>query len=186
MVFLNNLRSRTTQDEVLKAFAERIAQIPDLNSELVVVSDQPIPTTFPSGGMQFVVAPGDSSFSVGAAHAEAFRDICGIIVGFYILNRRDRPGRSESKLLRKNSLMYWKRLLLAFLALEDPSLGPVSKPWEPTKTSGPNDVIPLLRSIPRVTKATSPRDVDGHDSWVGMQLYYQVEFDWDLYDGVFG
>lgn len=185
MTFLSNRRSRTTQVEVLEGFANRIAQIPDLNRELVIISDQPVPLLMPSGGLQFVVAPGDSSFDVKAAHAEAFRDLCGVIVGIYILNRRDRPGRSESKLLNKNSLLHWKRMILSFLALEDPKLGVASKPWEPTRAQGSNQ-IPLLRSIPTPTKATSPRDVPMHDSWIGMQIYYQVEFDWDLYDGIFG
>jgi hypothetical protein len=75
-------------------------------------------------------------------------------------------------------------MILAHLALEDPKLGAASKPWEPTRWVDA-DQIPLLRSIPVPTKATSPRDVDGQDSWIGMQIYYQVEFDWDLYDGIF-
>lgn len=185
MAFLNNQRSRTTQKEVLEGFANRLIQIPDLNNKLVVILDQPVPTLMPPGGLQFVVAPGDSSFDVGAAHAEAFRDLSGVIIGIYILNRRDQPGRSESKLLGKNSLLYWKRMVLSYLALEDPTAGMASKPWEPTRIQGP-DEIPLLRSIPVPTKATSPRDVPMHDSWIGMQIYYQVEFDWDLYDGIFG
>ena len=183
MAFLNN-RDKTTQDAVIRSFADRLAEMPDMNSELVIVSDQPIPVTFASGGMQITVAPGDSSFDVGAGHAAAFRDLCGVIVGVFILNRRDRPGRSESRLLRKKSLLYWKRMILAHLALEDPKLGAASKPWEPTRWVDA-DQIPLLRSIPVPTKATSPRDVDGQDSWIGMQIYYQVEFDWDLYDGIF-
>ncbi len=185
MVFLNNRRSRTTQAEVLTGFAERLAEIPDLNEGLVVISDQSIPTMFTNGYLQLTVAPGDSSFDVGGAHAEAFRDKCGVIVGIYLLNRRDRPGRSESRLVNKNSLLYWKRMVLAHLALEDPKAGAGSKPWEPTMLEG-QDRIPLLRSIPIPTKATSPRDIPDHDSWIGMQIYYQVEFDWDLYDGIFG
>ena len=122
---------------------------------------------------------------LAASFDEQFRDLSGVIIGIYILNRRDRPGRSESRIVKKNSLLYWKRMVLAFLALEDPRLGKNSRPWEPTKTVG-DDQIPLLRSIPIPTKATSPRDVPDHDSWIGLQIYYQVEFDWDLYDGIFG
>jgi hypothetical protein len=173
MAFRNDRRSRATQDEVLRGFADRLAQIPDMNKETVVISDQPVPMLMPQGGIGLVVAPGDSSFDVGAAHAEAFRDLSGVIVGIYILNRRDRPGRSESRIVAKNSLLWWKRTVLSFLALEN------------TRTVG-QDQIPLLRSIPVPTKATSPRDVPDHDSWIGMQIYYQVEFDWDLYDGIFG
>lgn len=185
MAFRNDRRSRATQDEVLRGFADRLAQIPDMNKETVVISDQPVPMLMPQGGIGLIVAPGDSSFDVGAAHGEAFRDLSGVIVGIYILNRRDRPGRSESRIVAKNSLLWWKRTVLSFLALENPQLGASSKPWEPTRTVG-QDQIPLLRSIPVPTKATSPRDVPDHDSWIGMQIYYQVEFDWDLYDGIFG
>lgn len=183
MAFLNN-RDKTTQGAVLQAFADRLAEMPDLNPELVIVSDQSVPHMFASGGLQLTVSPGDSSFNIGAAHTEAFRDLCGVVVGVYILNRRDRPGRSESRLLKKNSVLYWKRMILAHLALEDPRLGKNSKPWEPTKWVG-SDQVPLCRSIPTPTKASSPRDVEGHDSWIGLQIYYQVEFDWDLYDGVY-
>lgn len=185
MAFRNDRRSRTTQDEVLREFARRLTEIPDMNKETVVISDQPIPLLMPQGGIGLVVAPGDSSFDVKASHDEQFRDLSGVIVGIYILNRRDRPGRSESRIVSKNSLLYWKRMVLAFLALEDPKAGLGSKPWEPVRIAG-EDQIPILRSIPVPTKATSPRDVTEHQSWIGMQIYYQVEFDWDLYDGIFG
>ena len=184
MAFRSDRRDRTTPEEVLSGFANRLAEIPDMNSETVIISDQPVPILMPQGGIALVVAPGDSSFRIGAGHDQQFTEESGVVVGIYILNRRDRPGRSESRIIKKSSLLYWKRMVLAFLALEDPALGRGSKPWEPTKTVG-EDQIPILRSIPVPTKATGPRDVPAHESWIGMQIYYQVEFDWDLY-GIFG
>lgn len=174
-------RDRTTQDTVLRLFAERLGQIPDMNTQSVVVDEQPIPRIFPGGGMSLVVCPGDGRFQIGSAHDRNWTEDAIVIVGIFILNRRDRPGRAESRILNTFSLSYWKRRVMAYLACETPSDGESCKPWEPViNVSGSQ--IPILRNVPTPVYASAPADVAGHPSWIGMQIHYRVVFDWDLYD----
>jgi hypothetical protein len=181
-MYRNQLRDKATIRQVLQGFVDRLRQIPDLNSENVILSDQAVPDAFPLGGMCLVVAPADGVFdiSVGAHHA-SFTENTGAIVACYIRNNRDRYGRSESKLMADSMLLDWKLKILKYLALKDVALGAASQGWEPTIIVG-SDEIPLLRNQPLPTKATSPRDVDNQVGWIGMQIYYALEFDWDLYD----
>ena len=181
MAINNTLRSRATQAQVLKAFADKLIADPDFNEVSVVVADQPVPTEFvKSSGPQIFLAPGDSVFDISAgAHHESWTEMTGLIVGIYCRNIRDRVGRAESRLINRDALTQWKRLVMRCLALESPSLGHASRPWEPTAVMN-GVAVPLLRAFPLPTKATSPRDVDKQEGWIGMQIYYSLEFDWDF------
>lgn len=185
------LRSRADQIDILLAFADRLREHEKLNEQNVVVSDQPVPLQFPAGGFCVCVAPGDGRFPdnlwEGGHHATG-TESGSVIVGIYTQIRRDRPGRREQAMLGRKSipgsepsmerpsLLIWKRDILSLLTVQDPSRKAASQAWEPSK-----DCAPLCRSIPRPIRATSALDVPGHDGWIGMQITWAVEWDWDLY-----
>lgn len=185
------LRSRADQSDILLSFAERLREHPSLNEQNVVISDQPVPTQFPGGGFCACVAPGGGDFPPilweGGHHATA-AEFGSVIVGIYSKITRDRPGRREQSLLGRRdltasapvmdrpSLIIWKRDILSLLTVVDKSRKAGSQCWEPSK-----DGIPLCRSIPRPHRTTGALDVPGHDGWIGMQITFAVEWDWNLY-----
>jgi hypothetical protein len=176
-------RNKTTQAEVLKAFAERIRSISGfslgLNEQNVVISDQPIPSMFPGGRMCIVVCGGDGRFT-GPSQSQQTEDST-VIVGIYIHNRRDRAGRSESKLLDEESIFDLKHKLIHALKVAEPNKGSASRDWEPTRIlRGPDRQSPLLRQPPKLLRSIGPVDVGEQSGWVGLQLHFSAIFDWDI------
>jgi hypothetical protein len=74
------------------------------------------------------------------------------------------------------SLLIWKREILSLLTVQDKSRKAASQSWEPSKNG-----IPLCRSIPRPLRSTGALEVPDHDAWLGLQITFAVEWDWDLY-----
>lgn len=187
-----HLRSRADQSDILLAFADRLRTHPKLNEQNVVVDDQPVPSQFPGGGFVVCIAPGPGDYPgelwTGGHHATATED-GSVIVGIYSSIRRDRPGRSERKILGRRSaadslaidpgrppLLTWKREILQLLTVETPAHGTMSQAWEPSK-----DGIPLCRDIPTPVRTTAVLDVPEHTDWRGLQITFAITWDWDLY-----
>lgn len=176
--FDNSRRGRTTQIEVLNAIAERIREIPGMNDQNVVICDQPVPVAMPGGQMCISIAPKDGIFPNSSP--SIMSEDSNLITSIYRISKKDRPGRAEAKLLDEQSILNIKRLILAKMCVEDPTLGDNSPSWEPTRTvSGYR--IPLLREPPLPTHSIGPVDVAEHPGWVSLQLHWSVLFDWDLY-----
>lgn len=185
------LRGRADQSDILIAFAERLRENPLLNEQNAIVDNQPIPTQFPAGGFCVCVAPGDGRFPgnfwEGGHHTTAVEQ-GQVIIGVYVQIRRDRPGRREQSLMGRRestqeapnmdrpSLLIWKRDILQLLTVEDPRLGTMSQAWEPSK-----DGIPLCRSIPIPRRVTGALDVPQNPGWIGLQITFDCEWDWELY-----
>lgn len=203
MPIINNLpgRSRTTQEEILLAFADRLREHPLLNDQNVVVSDQAVPSDMPGGGFCICIAPGDGRFPGelwNASHHSQATEDGTIIVGIYTKIARDRRGRKEFTLFSRRTrlsdlgtvnadrpgLLRWKReilklLLVGDLVWQDDDGNPIDhsrNAWEPSK-----DGKPLLRDTPSPQSSTGVMDVPGFDGWVGLQLTLSVAWDWDLY-----
>ena len=176
--FDNTRRSRASQIEILRAFADRLREIDNLNDQNVVVSDQPMPKqTPPTGGKLFVtVSYGDGNFPNGR-HQE-FTEESRLVVAIYTCSKKDKAGRAEAKLLLDDSLTAYKRKVLSKLLVDNPSLGRNSPPWEPARVTG-GKRVPMLREPATPSHCTSP--LDAWSDWIGLQLSFRVVFDWDLY-----
>ena len=173
----NTRRSRGSQIEILEAFAARLREIPALNEQNVWISDQPLPESPPSGGrFQIVIAYGEGRFP-NSRHQE-FTEESSLVVGIYSISKKDRLGRAEAKLLSDGSITDYKQKILSKLLVDNPSLGRNSKPWEPTRVEG-SYRIPILREPATPTHCTGP--VDAWKDWIGIQIFFRVVFDWDLY-----
>jgi hypothetical protein len=182
-------RNRTTLDSILLAFADRLRTIPDLNNQNVVVSDQEVPESFPTGSLCLSVSPSDGRFKLpGGGHATLNEDT-EIVVGIYVVIVRDRLGRSETKLVGRKTqfsaeqtaerkpLLEWKRRVLQKLLVDDPAKGPASKQWMPVDSDG----LPILRNEIYPTSSRGPLEVAGEKTWLGLHLRFAISFDWYLY-----
>lgn len=173
-------RSRTTQIEILRAFVERVREVDGLNDQNAVLCDQSQPKDAPSGGKLLVtVSPGSGKFKIGSSshHACATEEML-LNVSIFAVNMRDKPGRSESKLLDDDSFSQFKARILSKLLVESPELKASSPAWEPTRISG-QFRIPLLREPAIPLDCSGPFDC--WKNWCGIQLLWLVTFDWDLY-----
>lgn len=173
------LRSRASLRAILNAFVERLREFSEFNTGTVVVSDQVIPRAMPLGRLCLTVSFGDGHFPEGpwrgGHHATAAAE-SRVSIGIFLQTARDRPGRSETAIVDDGSIVDYFEQVLQILTVADESLGRNSQSWEPSKNG-----IPLLKSIPVPESFTSASDVPNHQGWIGMQLAFAIEFDWDLY-----
>lgn len=174
-------RNTATQADILIAFRDRlITDCPGLTDLSCFISDQPIPNSIPGGGYCVTVSMGDGTFDqqlfLGAG-AVTLCEESQIIVTVLSQIVLDRIPQAEKAMLDEDRglVANWKRNILRTLLLNDPSAGPESKPWEPAKGDKP-----LCRNFPRPTHASSPGDVPGKAGWIGCQITFAVDFDWDL------
>jgi hypothetical protein len=174
--------NRCTQEEILVAFSERLRSHVDLNEQNVIISDQPVPEKFPGGEMCIVIAPGPGQFpNWGAGHHATATENGQLVIGIYVINRRDRPGRAEAKVIgspnaKRRSILQWKQVILQLCTVDDIAKGRASDAWIPTRAGRP-----ILRDCPVPIRSTSPLDVPGHDSWIGLQITFSIVWDWNLY-----
>jgi len=177
MTQLANLRSRTTQNAILTAFAERLRTANDFAGIVTSITDQPIPHTFAiQGGRSVTVSPGPGSFPdnawTGAHHATATEN-GSVIVSIFVKSLADRPGE---KPVGVSKIAEYKRLALRLLTVDNPSDGASGAPWEPLSGNQP-----LCRDIPVPVRCSQPMDVPEQKGWIGLQLTFAVTWDWDLY-----
>lgn len=173
------LRSRASLRAILNSFVERLKEFKEFNSGNTVISDQVIPRAMPLGRLGLTVSFGDGYFPEGpwrAAHHVTAATEMRVAVGIFIQTVRDRAGRSETAIVDDGSILDYFEQVLAMLTVADETLDEASQAWEPSKNG-----VPLLKSIPVPDSFTSASDVPGHQGWVGMQLQFAIEFDWDLY-----
>lgn len=176
--FDNTRRSRGSQIEILTSFAERIREIPTLNDQNVVIADQPTPKSAPTGGrFQIIVSYGDGRFP-NSSHSE-FIENSSLVVALYAISKRDKLGRSESKMLGDDSITQYKHRVLSKLLVDDPTKRNLSRPWEPTRVMD-GLRVPILRDPPTISHCTGPSDC--WSDWIGIQIHWNIVFDWELYD----
>jgi hypothetical protein len=180
--FYNNRRSRTTQTEILSAYADRLRIIGGWNDQNVVVTDQPVPDAMPGGGFCITVSAGSGQGSNPGGHHATATENCDLIVGIYKRTLRDRVGRGEAKLLHPGSMYDLKHQALKSLMVEDSTVESASPCWEPVRFNPElNGHIPLLREVPEYKHSTPSLDVPDHKGWIGIQITFAISFDWDLY-----
>ena len=175
-----HLRSRATQDEILVAIRDRLRTAIDvLNDSNCFVTDQPIPLHMPGGAYCVTVTPGEGTFPfeffVGGGNA-TLTEQGSVIITPMVCMKLDRPFRSEQALLLPDrGLLWWKRAILQALLVWDPSNFP-GPSWEVTDPNG----RPLLRSELQPIRASAPADVPDHGGWLGMQMIFAMQWDWEM------
>jgi hypothetical protein len=178
-ITLPELRSRASLRTILNSFVSRLREFREFNSGNTVITDQVIPRAMPLGRLGLTVSFGDGQFPEGpwrAAHHRTAATETRVAVGIFIQTARDRAGRSETAIVDDGSILDYFEQVLLLLTVSDDSLKEDSQAWEPSKNG-----VPLLKSIPIPESFTSASDVPGHQGWIGMQLQFAIEFDWDLY-----
>jgi len=68
----------------------------------------------------------------------------------------------------------WKKTVLSYLLRRDP-YAERSNAWQPVIESKP-----LLSSQITPLGCSLVRDVPDEDGWVSLELYFEIEFNWDL------
>jgi hypothetical protein len=172
-------RSRASFRAILKAYAERLRQLPQFGGS-VFISDQVVPAQMPLGRHGISVSFGSGFFGqqwIGGSHQTAATEST-VVIGLFRQAVLDRSGRSEAAIVEDASLLAMFEAVLAALTVADPSKGKLSQTWEPSHLG-----VPLLKSIPTPSGFSEAADVPGHTGWIGMHLSFAVEFDWDLYPG---
>jgi hypothetical protein len=164
---------------ILNAYVDRLREFSEFNSGNAVISDQVIPRAMPLGRLCVTVSFGDGHFPEGpwrAGHHRTAATESRVAIGLFIQTARDRVGRSETAIVEDGSILDYFEKVLQLLTVADDSENEDSQPWEPSKNG-----VPLLKSIPVPESFTSASDVPGHQAWIGMQLQFAIEFDWNLY-----
>lgn len=173
------LRSRATLRAILQAYVSRLKEFPEFNNGTVVICDQVIPRVMPLGRLCLTVSFGDGHFPEGpwrAAHHRTAATETRVAVGIFIQTARDRPGRSETAIVEDGAILDYFEKVLRILTVADDSQDANSHAWEPSTVG-----VPLLKSIPVPDSFSSASDVPSHQAWIGMQLSFAIEFDWNLY-----
>lgn len=178
-IFDNRPRKSATQSEILLSYAERLRTIPTLNTQNVVVSDQVVPAIMPGGGLYITVSPGEGRFGGDLEYTyEQALENGSLIIGIFRRSNLDRPGRAEAAIIPSGSLLDWKRKVLRALSVDEEWLGG-KVTWEPRRLVD-DRFVPLCRNQPKPTRVTQPSDVMDHPGWLGIQITFAVEWDWDL------
>lgn len=174
----NASRSRATPRQILDSFLDRIQQVSEFRSGIAFISDQPIPISMPLGKLAISVSWAEGQFDQGLFESGGIEQLATesqVVIGVFVSNNRERPGRSNSPILDDGGIVARVEQLLKILLVADPSKGRRSQQWEPTRNG-----VPLLRSCPRPAGFSQPSDVPGHIGWLGVLLRFTVEFDWEL------
>jgi hypothetical protein len=182
MSYATQGQGRSTQSEILVAFASRLKKFAPFNDQNVVISDQPIPFIFPGGEVCLSVSPGSGRFPAehwDAAHHARAVESGGVTVGIFKRATLDRPGRAEVALIAPDGglLSDYKQQVLSIVLVDQPAAGPASPPWWPADANGK----PLTQQPPRPVSATTPAPVPDQDRWIGMQIDFAVDWAWWLY-----
>lgn len=171
------LRSRTTQEKILRSIVARLRdKIERLNDQNCFLSDQAIPVTLPGGRYAVTVSPGAGSFVgqmfAGAGSATITEDGSVIITPIVIVNL-DRPRQYGQRLTGDDDntwgIYQWKTAILkALFGFNDG--------WEPRDGDQP-----LLRDQLSPLNSDAPADVIiGKANAVAMKLVVSTAFDWDV------
>lgn len=173
-----------TQYDLLTQVESRLhARISLFDRGNCFICDGPVPPDayFPQGLLACTIAVGDgvfndSNYDGGAANV--LTEDCDLIVTLFLRSKLDQPPRAKVALLdeERGLLTKLKPAVLQALLVDDPA-AEILAPWLPMKSGRP-----FLRGalIPR--RSQGPREIPGLD-WLGLSLYFQAEFDWDLTTG---
>lgn len=156
------------------------AEVDGFNEATCFICDDPVPpdSYFPTGGVVCTIALVDGEFNGGhyiGGGANVLTETCSLVVTPMLNIVLDQPPRAKAALLNdsKGILTRYKPRILRALLVDDINAA-ILAPWFPVK-----DAKPLTRGALLPTRSQGPRKLQGAD-WIGLSLYFEVEFDWDL------
>jgi len=148
---------------------------------LVMICDEPIPpdSYFPRGELCASLAVSDGTFdkaNYAGGGANVLTEKKQLIVTVFSRVKIDQPPRAENALLdtQRGMLAAYKPQVLSAMLVDDPA-AEIVEPWEPLK-----DGKSILRQSLCPDRCRGPIQVAGNPDWLGMSLYFDVEFDWNL------
>lgn len=172
-----------TDFDLLTAVKARLReQITKLEPEgLVMLCDEPVPPDayFPRGEVCATVALSDGQFDKGkydCGGANQLTEKKSLIVTVFTRVKVDQPPRSEYAMLdtERGLLARYKPQVLSAILVDDPTAD-ILQPWQPLKNGQP-----FLRGSIVPDRANGPRQLIAGNDWLGLSIYFDVEFDWDL------
>jgi hypothetical protein len=176
-----------TADELLVAIETRLrAQVEGLNKQNCFICDEPIPpeSYFPTGKLACTIALIDGSFNPGhydGGGANQLTEKCPLAITILSRVDIDQPPRAREALLSSDRGMfrrYKKQVLRAMLVDNIAIASGILVPWQPTNEAGE-----FIRGAIVPTRCQGPRQLpSGNDPWLGLTIWFDAEFDWDLAD----
>ena len=183
-------RRFATQSEVLHAVVERLrSQISRYNEANCFISDQPVPSFFPSGREVCTVSPGAGQFGDALFTGAGIRTLtedAQVIVTPLIRHKKDRAGQSEITLQSEyDGLLVRKGEILSALLYGDHDLEiEDERPRTPEEVAEQPVVMrKILRNQITPTSCQAPGEVRvGKYELTGMSINFAAPFDWALFD----
>ena len=156
------------------------AEIEGFNEGTCFICDSPVPPDayFPTGGVVCTIALVDGHFDQGnyvGGGANVLTETCSLVITPMVNIVLDQPSRARAALLNdgKGILTRYKPRILRALLVDDPDAATLA-PWFPVKNG-----LPMTRGAMLPTRSDGPRQLQGAD-WLGLSLWFEVAFDWDL------
>lgn len=156
------------------------AEVEGFNAGNCFICDSPVPpdSYFPTGGVVCTIALVDGQFSGGhfiGGAANVLTETCSLVITPMVNIKLDQPPRARVAMLddSKGILTRYKPRILRAILVDDIDAAVLSS-WFPVK-----DGFPLTRGAILPRRSQGPVRLDGAD-WLGLSLYFEVEFDWDL------
>lgn len=171
-----------TDFDLLFAVKDRLhARISKLKEGLVMICDEPVPPKayFPAGDLACSLALTDGVFYKAKYDCGGANQLCerkSLVITIFQRSNIDQPPRAEHAMLDKERgmLAKWKPAVLSAVLVDDPAADLLA-PWHPKNKSGQN----ILRGSIVPDRSQGPREMT-EGSWLGLSLFFDVEFDWNL------
>lgn len=172
-----------TDHDLLMAVKGRLHdKISKLESDgLVMICDEPIPPDayFPRGELCCSIAVTDGVFDKAnyqGGGANVLTEKKQLVVTVFSRVKIDQPPRAQNALLdtQRGMLTAYKPQVLLAILVDDP-MAEILAPWEPSK-----DGKAILRESICPDRCRGPIQVPNNPDWLGMHLFFDVEFDWNL------
>ena len=173
-------RRFANQDRILTQVVERLRdQIDQYGDANCFITDQEVPSSWPSGTLCCTVCLGDAvypeQFFSGGGHAQVGKQT-HLKVSPWLRSNLDRNPDFEATLIGGEDglvSVFERRILKALLCHEKDGR---TVAWEP---SGPEGQALLANQISPVS-STAPRPAGENDEFVGMTIRFELLFLWDL------
>lgn len=170
-----------TDFDLLTAVKARLTEkVPKLTDGLCLICDEPLPpeSYYPRGDFAMTLALTDGTFDKSMYDAGGANQLCEskrLIATVLRRSNIDQPGRLEHAMLDEDRgiLTRYKPFVLRAILVDDPAAD-ILAPWQPMKNGKP-----ILRGAIMPDISQGPRQVTG-GGWLGLSLFFIVEFDWEL------
>lgn len=177
----HNSRRFATQEQLLLQAVDRLRQaVPDYSEGTCFVTDQPVPSSWPSGINCCTVCCGNGAFDdalfAGGGHVQVAEEVM-LRVSPWTRTHLDNPPELERALIGEDTgvLSTYKFLILQAMLTQRKDDRQVA--WEPSGHFGQKLLIDQLSPV-RASEAQPAGDSD--NPFVGLTIDFRMKFIWDL------